>query len=508
MPPVLNEKDTVRVTVYARDVMVDLSLPSHVPLSGLAPLVAEEVASVLDARELDSEWLVHPTSEIMLTPPVGAKWSPNDTLSQVGVRDGHAVVLTVEDASESFQPLIETMQDGTAETRNSRFQDWDDNTSFIFASHAFPAALGVLAVTAAVTGFSHPDTMFRWILAVVMGLVAALCVGLSYTPVSDEDSPVIKSLGVAGYGPAAAAAMLLIPGSLHVWHVLAGSVVVAVLSLVSITLQRPSVPAHYAAFVPGMSFSISATLGLLIGMWRDVEPSTVAAMAAVVAVIIFRWEPNLSRRGARLEPTYLPVETDDGDDLTTASISERSRTLSNDAGWQSMVDQVNRNIAARYNALGIILGTVISLSMSAAACAWLVVSGREVQFVISALMVDQRSLMMFHIAVICGIFISRGTWYRDRALRGLAMVGGLASWLVFAVVYAAFGQDNSPVRSLVAVVVTLVAMVIVTASAWRRGQIRSARARAWAERFEVVLFMFPVINIVTLINLFFLVQHR
>lgn len=504
----LTEKDTVRVTVHARDVTVDLSLSNRVPISRLAPLVAEQVAGVLDERDMDAQWLVHPTSEILLAPPTGANWEPTDTLNSVGVTDGDSVVLTVEDASERYLPLIEVMQDATAKIRNERFQEWDTSTSFAFATRAFPAALAALAVATDVVGLSHPDSFARWVGAVVMGLVAALCVGLSFTPVTDEDSAIIKSLSVAGYAPAAAAVVLLVPGPLHIWHILAAGVVVSVLASISITLQRPPLPAHYAALVPGVSFTIAAALGLAIGAWRDVDPSTVAAIAATVAVVVFRFEPNLSRRGARLEPTYLPAETDEGEDITVASIADRSRALSNDAGWGSMVDQVARNEMARSNALGIVLGTIISLTISAAAAAWLVVSGRDVQYVISAAMFDQRSVMMFHIAVISAIFAFRGSWYRDRALRGLALVGGLVSWLTYVVVYAAFGQDTSPVRATVAVVASLVVVGVSATVAWRRGQVRSARARAWAERFEALLFMFPVVNIVTLINLFFLVQHR
>ena len=46
------------------------------------------------------------------------------------------------------------------------------------------------------------------------------------------------------------------------------------------------------------------------------------------------------------------------------------------------------------------------------------------------------------------------------------------------------------------------------AVAWRARPSRSLRMRQWGEKIEAMLYLLPLVNIASLINIFFLIRHR
>lgn len=503
------EKDTVRVTVYVRDATIDLSLPYRVQISALAPMAAEAAVDKLKERGLNTDWLETPTSEILLAPPVGRQWSPTSSLADNGVVDGDYILLTVEDANEVYPELIEVMQDATVQERNTRFREWDLDTSYNFASYAFPALISVIAFAAGSGVYLHADSaVFRWAITVVIAVVGVLCLSLSYSSRTwpTRDDSVGESLALASYVPLIVAATTLVPGDLSRWSVLAGASAATVVALVFITTNRSPLPAHYSALVPGLSTLIGIIISIGIDLWRDVPTSVLAAIIATIAILVFHNEPTLSRMGARLELPYLPSQTADGQDLATANIVEVSRALSEDSSWDSMVNQRERNIAARYNGMGIIIGVMLTITAASVVAAHSIAE-REVQYLLPQ--VDARSVMLFHFLIISVIFVLQGSWYRDRALRAASMIGGTTSWAAYTLTLAmeVGQQDNSVVRLVVALTVFLALTLVSCAMAWRARPTRSARTRKWFERLESLLYLFPIINIVALLNLVYLIRH-
>lgn len=506
---VQTEKDTVRVTVHVGDATIDLSLPYRVQVSSLAPMAAEAAVDKLKERGLNTDWLEQPTSEILLAPPVGRAWAPTSSLSDNGILDGDYILLTVEDANETYPELIEVMQDATVQERNARFREWDLDTSYNFASYAFPLLVSVIALAAGAGVYLHADTSaFRWVLTVVIGVLGVLSLSLSYSSRSwpTRDDSVGESLALASYVPLTVAAATLVPGDLSRWSVLAGAAAATAVALVFITTDRSPLPAHYSALVPGLSTLIGVTIGIGIDLWRDVPTSVVAAIVATIAILVFHNEPTLSRMGARLELPYLPSQTAEGQDLATANIVEVSRALSDDSSWDSMVNQRERNIAARYNGMGIIIGVMLTLT-SASVVAAMTVTERQVQYLLPQF--DARSVMLFHFLAISVIFALQGSWYRDRVLRAVAMIGGTTSWAAYTFTLATgIGHpDDSAGRLSVALAVFLGLTLIACAMAWRARPTRSARTRKWFERFEALFYLFPIINIVVLLNLVYLIRH-
>lgn len=507
--PMSAEKTMVRVTVYAGDATIDLSLPAHVQISSLAPQVARAAVDKLKSLDLDTEWLEHPSSEILLDSHLGPTWDPTSNLDSNGVKDGDYILLTVKDSNERYPELVEVMQDATAIERNARFREWDLQTGYVFASYAFPILMSVIALSAAAAAFSYEHAPLRWATIGLASIIAITCMALSFGAKqwATRDDRVGQSLAMASYVPFAVAAALIVPGEVSRWSVLAGSTTVLVIALVYILANRAPIPAHYAVMVPALSTMAGIVIALGIGLWRDVPTATIAAISATCAILAFHYEDTLSRMGARLELPYLPSHTAEGNDIATANVLEVSRTLNEDSSWDSMINQRERNISARYNGLGIIIGVFVSI-MGAAFVASKTVLPGQVQYLLPQY--DARSVMLFHFAVICAIFVLKGSWYRDRTLRATAMLGGILSWSAYVIAMAVIApvEFASPTRTAIALGVFFLISLISCAMAWRARPIRSARVRKWAERAETLLYLFPIINIVVLLNLIFFIRHR
>lgn len=503
------EKDSVRVTVQVRDATIDMSLPNRVQNATLAPEAARVAVERLSELDMDTDWLENPTSEILFSPDVGGRtWSATSTLEENGVKDGDFIILSVEDASERYREIVEVMQDATARTRNARFREWDTATSYAFASYAFPALISILSLAAGTAAFQMTDGVFRWGVVLVTGLLGALCLSLSFGAEKWEtrDERVGQSLAIASYVPIAVAVATMIPGDLSRWNVLAAAVATTVAALVFIMAQRAPMPAHYAALVPSLATALGIGIAMAIGMWREVPAAPTAAIIATVAVLVFHNEPSLSRMGARLELPYLPAQTSTDDELSSAvDVAELSRTLTQDSAWESMINERERNIAARHNGLGIVMGTLIALVGSSVVAAAMINEG-EVQYLFPSF--DQRSVMLFHFGIIAAIFVLRGSWYRDRTLRATSMIGGGTAWITYMIAMTVLPEELSSGRLGVAMGVFLVVVLVGCAMAWRGRAIRSARTRRWLERAESLLFLFPFVNIAVLINVFFMIRHR
>ena len=63
-------------------------------------------------------------------------------------------------------------------------------------------------------------------------------------------------------------------------------------------------------------------------------------------------------------------------------------------------------------------------------------------------------------------------------------------------------------RVVVGLSVVAVVVVIAVAVAWRGRPSRSLRLRQWGEKVEAIMYLFPLVNIASLINIFFLIRHR
>lgn len=69
-------------------------------------------------------------------------------------------------------------------------------------------------------------------------------------------------------------------------------------------------------------------------------------------------------------------------------------------------------------------------------------------------------------------------------------------------------EELGVVRVSVVSLIVVVAMLVACAVAWRARPSRSLRMRQWGEKIEAMMYLLPLVNIATLINIFFLIRHR
>lgn len=497
------ERDVVRVTVRVDEMNIDLSLPNKVPVRELAIDVAKACVPVMVERDIDPEWLRNPTSEVVLSPTVGRTWTSDVTLDRAGVRDGDHIILSTVERNERYPELIEVMQDATTSIRNSAFSPWETDTSVRFASIVFPLFVALASLIGGVLSIESGGA----VLAGALIAVAASCAGLSFVIGTSEvvNQRIVVSLSAATYVPAMVAVALLIPGALTHWAVLAAAATGLVIAVLNVVFKQPTASIHMAV----ATFSGVTTLGLgiasLLNEWRDMSVATMAACVMTVALLVFYFEPSLSRSVAQLELPYLPLDTETGEDVADAEISEITKMLSQESSWESLLNQRDRNLAARAIGVGIGAGAAVAMTLSSIVSA-LDVSEGQVTYIWPSF--DQRSVLLFHILICCLLFVLQGSWYRDVLLRGIALAGGTtaAAMALLAMTYNADSWGTT--RIVVGVGVVLAAVVLAVAVAWRGRPSRSLRMRQWGERAEAIMYLFPLVNIATLINIFFLIRHR
>lgn len=497
------ERDVVRVTVRVGSMNIDLSLPNKVPVRELAIDVAKACTPLMIDNDVDPEWLTTPTSEIVLSPAVGRSWSPDVTLDRAGIRDGDFVVLSTKDRNERYPELIEVMQDATTRIRNGAFAAWEQPASTVYASIVFPVVVAMASLAGCYLAMDSHSAVVGGILFAV----AAACAGLSFAvDSSDVVHPSIPiSMSAASYVPAMAAVVLFVPGGLTHWSLLAGVATGMVTAILNVVFKRPTSAIHMSFATACAVTTIGLGLASLLNEWRDMPVSTMAACVMAVALLASYFEPGLSRQVAQLELPYLPLDTETGEEVADAEISEIAKMLSKESSWESLINQRDRNLTARSIGVGIGVGASVAMALSALVSVLDVAEGK-VTYIWPSF--DQRSVLLFHVLICCLLFVLQGSWYRDRTLRLISLTGGVASVLI-AGVGMLFNSDQwGMTRIVVFVVVVSFAFVITTAVAWRARPSRSLRLRQWGEKIEAIMYLFPLVNVATLINIFFLIRHR
>lgn len=497
------QRDVVRVTVRVDGLNIDLSLPNKVPVGELAVDVAKECAPLMEGAGVDPEWLRKPTSEIILSPSVGTQWKPTTTLDRAGIHDGDFVVLSTRDRNERYPALVEVMQDATANIRDGAFAPWELATSLSFASKALPLIMGILSVAASLVFLNVGSVA----VGCIMLALAAGAVALSLVLDSAEEvhPDIVSSLNASSYVPAACGTFLVIPGGFNQWSLIAGCCTGLVLAIVLTVFKRPSSSVNMG-FATAFGV-ILAGLGIAsaIDSWRDMPPWVMAACIVTVALMVMYFEPSLSRVVSRLELPFLPLDTEDGERVADAEITEIMKMLSENSSWESLINQRDRNIEARNVGIGICSGTAVALALGCIASVVVVPDGK-VTYLWPEF--DSRSVLIFHLLLCCLLFVLQGSWYRDRALRGVALTGGTASMLLTLFVMGLRSNSWGEVRLGIAVAIVFTVCVIAIAVAWRGKPSRSLRLKQWGERVESLLYVFPLVNIAALINIFFLIRHR
>lgn len=506
-----SEASTVRVIVLAADpaeskstsavTTVDMSLHSAVPMSTLTVNVAREMVTALESKGADTAWLREPDSRLVLAPDVGEAWDQEDSLADRGVRNGSTIILTTESANERYPALVESLPDGSAAVRNSAFAAWDRSFGSQFSAVAVPLSFLVLGLTG--TGVAmHGDALVHWVLAGVL-LAALAVVGPTAVAVSRyrPDAPSAPALGLSMHILAGATAASLVPADgVSMWGMLAGAAATTASAGVLLSLKARPLWGHAAAFLGGMAVTIGLAISIAWDAFRETTPAGAAAVVATVAFIIFSFEIPIARSLVGLSSPVLP-NGGVADVGSARDVVALSREASTSDSWVSLIHDEDRNLRAR----NITLGNFLAAGAVTAACAFVSVTHAPEGTLRWALPeIDARWVVLVTYACLAGVYMLRGSWYRDRGLRAAATGTGLATLAGYLVGLGFFTDDNDPLRVAGVIAGGCVGVLIWASRSWRDADRPLTgivnRRLVWLENGLALLIF---INALTMINAFF-----
>lgn len=282
-----------RVAVLADKKLVDVALPTELPLREIIPAVRRLVG--YDEAGDDDSAGPRPLS---LAPIGGAPFSPDATLDTVGVVDGDLLALQPIPAGPSAPGIVEDVADAAVIFSESRMRPWGP------AHIRRGARAGVLTLVLAVTAFGTAVWLATGALApafavAVLGILTVLAAVVARSP------RVKTELSVVALAPVAATSAMAVPGDLAAQLLLSAAAVTA-WSLVCLLLATRAIAVFTAAAVIGTGLALAAAAE----MWWALGLRAIGCGVIVVAILVTVRAPQLAAMFARLPLPTIPAPGD------------------------------------------------------------------------------------------------------------------------------------------------------------------------------------------------------
>lgn len=286
-----------RLTVRGPGRVLDLAVPSDIPLADLLPVIVEHVGDDLPESGLEhGGWALQRIG--------GAPLDPEGTPDSLALRDGS--VLLLRPLAEALPPVrFDNLVDGVTATVRGLPHSWTPEAS---RWSLRVALLSVMAAAFAVLATSGADRSSRAALAAGAALLALAGAGAGGRTLADRPGAVL--LGLAASPFAALCAALVVgggaggegPGA----RLLAASAAWGICAVLAMTV----VATWAVAFVPSVVVALAGILAGVLMLTGGYTFSQAAGAAAVPAVVFGAFVPMLSfsLSGLRLPP--LPTNAD------------------------------------------------------------------------------------------------------------------------------------------------------------------------------------------------------
>lgn len=484
---------------------LDLSVYTHTQLRDVATSVARHFTEHLEAQRINTDWLREPDSRLVIAPAVGEKWDQDATLEQLRVRNGDTLVLTTEKANERYPALVENLADSSAAVRNGAFSAWDRAYGSRFAAVVLPAVVAGATLSAAAAAVNHTGIV-HWVLAGILVLTAVVLLASGMTFAKYQpDSPAAAAVSLAAHPAAAAAAASVIPAeSVTLWALLAGAAAAWGTSITMLSIKAKPHGGHAAVFIGTTSVVAGLALSLIWSMFREVTPYGVATLVATIAFCLFIFEVPISKKMAGLTTPPLPGSGEEVQLDKARDIVALSREISSSERWMSMIHDEDRNIEARYTTLGNFIATGVIVAV----CAFISVASvgdETLRYVFPE--ISARWVALLTYAILGGLLVLRGSWYRDRGLRGAATVAGLATFGAYLAGLGLMGNDPNTIRVVGVFAAGIIGSVIWGLRTWGESdRPMTGTTNKNLLRLENLLLVFVLTNAAAMLNLFFVIR--
>ena len=494
------EKDLARITVCVETHNVDLAVPIHLPVESLIQSLVRSLDAALREEGNVVDWLSKPKSHFELSPLVGKAYPGNKTLSELGVLDASRVILTTQDRNEQVTPLIDDLAEAGAVIQERDFRAWDNRSSQVFSSLLYPAAMALLALVAGYGVLLHGFEELRW---PTVGVLAAIGVwgvfmAMAVSKWAEDTVGVVTSQSLVAYATLPVAAACAVPGELGRWHGAAAGAVLLLTAGALLSQVRNPLWLHWAMIVPGASALLIGGLNLVWPVFNYGNEIAGYAVSACVAFlgflpIAFRWGVPQGLASSRLSIPSVPSTGEEIELDETANLVALSRATSGDTDLESIISQRERSIDVRNIALGINVGSAITIILG---CFFMVAQVRP----------DTNTWVAWTYAgVLCTIVALHGTWYPDRAMRASLVALGVTGWVLTGAGWLIAGDETLFGATVLGGVVVVVLM---GTRAWRDVRDTTPRMRRWAELGEYALYALPIFQLVMMLDVFSRVRNR
>jgi type VII secretion integral membrane protein EccD len=414
---------TVRLTILAQRLRVDLAVPTDVAVAELtATIVSGLGTSTADVGVDQGGWVLQRLGEAPLDPSL--------TLAALQIRDGETLRLAPQSgqlAEFAYDDVLDAVASGVNST--PRWGPTHTRRALLITA---AAALGFTQIAAILSG---PTWLLPALLLGVLAVLLLVSAGLFAHSASQPRSALLA--GALATAAAVGAAASGTGGHDRVWQFGAvqglpaagAAVLVAVLALV---ITGTGVSLFVGVIVAGLLAAIGAAA-------VDVTSLTAAATGGLVAGVALMFSPFLAILSFRLSRLELPLVPANAEDLRR------------DDGTVNSLVVLRQAARADQFLTGLVSGVAIAI----AACAVLLASSDTTGKALAT--------------VLALVVLLRARLYTGRGQRGALLIGGLVALLAVATSIAV-QLDPTPRLLALAIPAVLLSVVVFLLSDWLPGR--------------------------------------
>ena len=472
-----------RVTVQVPGHTVDIALTKQSSVAGLLTDVVPYLRESLANHEDVAQWLGDRDAIWQMATVLGQHLPADRTLSALNITDGTVLVLSKSDQREAYPPLIDDVAESIAYAQRD-MAAWTSSSARILGSFIAPlVALGVVGAIVYGSWSGALGTGGQLAACGVLAIIAAgMIVGsaLSVRTITDPSTrQLAASVILVGYISAAAAGLLIIPGEVTEFSVLASATITTTVAVIGLTSIGYPARLHYAV----ASFGLLVLVSGLLTLATEHDPLVFAVILAATALLFLLFASRLSLVLAGIPMPFVPTmgETfvhDDSDDITT---------VESGSGYAAITSIINQEKQVQ-NAYQCIVGLT-----------WGGLSAIAVSAVIAGMSMDhhQSAVMVFYVVVaIAALF--RGKSFEDAVLSRSWLIAAVTSYAAF-VFTLALTNDNY-LHALIGLGILTFGTLAACYVAIREKVVNSPIVMKLLEIVESLSFATPIVLIVVILD--------
>ncbi len=285
--------------LVGEDTEIDYTLPAGVPLIAVTEDLIPRINEQLRRR---GRPLLDTSHTYQLCRPDGRALDAQRSLDESGVLDGDLLWLMPTEATEAYEPVVESVSSAIARAAARQFDEMDETTARRVAGWLTAGLLTWAEVMLARlwwhSGGWVPAAV-SWALTAVLAATAWLCSRAR----GEQRRRSADAFAWSALIPAGAAGAMSVPGHPGWWHLVLGVVVVVAGALILAVLTGRQLAAVSLIVTAG---AFAAVVAALQGSGWHVASERIAVVALLVVLVIVTFATNLGVVGSGVPMPVFP----------------------------------------------------------------------------------------------------------------------------------------------------------------------------------------------------------